>query len=338
VLENKKVTQLRASYYLMGVLLGRYKEVIIGYPGGCQLGPRPIDQHLKGFRALGATIAQKDGNLHLTATKLEGARIYLDMVSVGATINILLAAVSAEGKTVIENAAKEPEVIDVATLLSSMGAKIKGAGTDVIRIEGVGKQLHGCRHSIIPDRIEAGTFMIAAAATRGKIQIDQIIPKHVEPISAKLREMGVQIEEEDESLIVSGSGRYQSVDIKTYPYPGFPTDLQQPFTSLLTQAHGTSLVTDNIYFSRFKNVSEIQKMGGKIRVEGRTAIIEGITPLSGTHVHAHDLRVGASLVIAGLMADEATLISGIYHLERGYEQLEQKLSRLGAVIWRKTSS
>ncbi|MBA4494019.1 UDP-N-acetylglucosamine 1-carboxyvinyltransferase [Paenactinomyces guangxiensis] len=330
---SQKVNQLRASYYLMGVLLGKWKEVTIGTPGGCNLGLRPIDQHIKGFQALGTKVVQEDGVLRLIAPKLQGARIYLDVVSVGATINIMFAAACADGKTVIENAAKEPEVIDVATLLSSMGAVIKGAGTDIIRIQGV-KRLHGCRHTIIPDRIEAGTYMIAAAATEGEVLIEQIIPKHLESVSAKLREMGVQIQEEEESIFVKGSSRYTPVDIKTLPYPGFPTDLQQPFTSLLTRAHGTSLVTDNIYSSRFEHVSQLEKMGAKIKVEGRTAIVEGMIPLHGARVHAFDLRAGASLVIAALMAEDVTWITGTNHIDRGYEQLEQKLARLKAEIRR----
>lgn len=332
-LVDENVSKLRASYYLMGALLGRFKEVTIGFPGGCGLGPRPIDQHIKGFLALGAKVKQLDGIIQLVATRLRGARIYLDVVSMGATINLMLAAVYAEGKTVIENAAKDPEVVDVATLLGSMGAQIKGAGTDVIRIEGV-ERLYGCHHAIIPDRIEAGTYMIAAAATRGEVRVEHIIPKHVEPVSAKLREMGVHIEEADESLNVFGTHDYTSIDIKTLPYPGFPTDLQQPFTSLLTQAQGTSLITDNIYFSRFKQVSELKKMGAKMKVEGRTAIIEGMTPLHGSCLHADDLRSGVTLVIAGLIADQVTTITGIEHIDRGYEQLEGKLARLGAEIWR----
>jgi UDP-N-acetylglucosamine 1-carboxyvinyltransferase len=330
---DPKVSELRASYYLMGALLGKFHEVTIGLPGGCKLGLRPIDQHIKGFEALGAKAILKDGVVHIQAPHLKGARIYLDVVSVGATINLMLAAVCAEGTTVIENAAKEPEVIDVATLLSSMGAQIKGAGTDVVRIRG-GHRLHGCRHSIIPDRIEAGTYMIAAAATRGKVKIEQVIPKHLESVSAKLREMGVQIEEDEESITVFGRDSYASVDIKTLPYPGFPTDLQQPFTSLLTQAHGTSLITDNIYFSRFEHVSQLEKMGAKIQVDGRTAIVRGVTPLKGAQVHAFDLRAGASLIIAGLIADGVTSITGIQQIQRGYERLEEKLNGLGAEIWR----
>lgn len=333
-LTNGRVKQLRASYYLMGAMLGRFKRAAIGLPGGCNLGPRPIDQHIKGFEALGAKVKMEKGAIFLEAKELRGARIYLDVVSVGATINIMLAAVKAKGQTIIENAAKEPEIIDVATLLSSMGAKIKGAGTDVIRIEGV-KHLNGCRHSIIPDRIETGTYMIAAAATRGQVMVDQVIPKHVESLSSKLREMGVKVIEADEHILVDATETVlKAVDIKTLVHPGYPTDLQQPMTALLTQAEGTSIVTDTIYSSRFKQVDELRRMGANIKVEGQSAIITGPTPLSGTKVTATDLRAGASLVIAGLVASGVTEISDIEHIERGYEQLETKLRGLGAKIWR----
>ena len=306
---------------------------MIGLPGGCNLGPRPIDQHLKGFEALGAKISYDQGAIHLIADRLIGCRIYLDVVSVGATINIMLAASRAEGQTIIENAAKEPEIIDVATILNSMGAKIKGAGTDVIRIYGT-SDLKGCRHPIIPDRIEAGTFMMAAAATQGDIVIDNVIPKHLEPISAKLREMGVTVEEAEDSLRVIGTDAIQPVDIKTLPYPGFPTDLQQPATSLLTRGNGTSIVTDNIYASRFKHVDELRRMGAQIKVEGRSAVIEGVSPLQGARVKATDLRAGAALVVAGLMAEGITEVTGVEHIDRGYEHLEAKLKQLGAETWR----
>lgn len=332
---NGKIKQLRASYYLMGALLGRFGEVAIGMPGGCNLGPRPIDQHLKGFTALGATMTRKRGLLFITAGKegLKGAKIYLDVVSVGATINIMLAASRAQGLTIIENAAKEPEIVDVATLLNAIGADIKGAGTDVIRIKGK-KNLHGCQHAIIPDRIEAGTYMVAAAATRGDVVIDNVIPRHLESLTAKLREMNVIVEEEDDSLRVIGTNSYKAVDIKTLPYPGFPTDLQQPITALLTQAQGTSIVTDNIYQDRFKHVDQLLLMGAHIKVEGRSAVIEGVHPLNGCRVKATDLRAGAALVIAGLMARGTTEISGLAHIDRGYEKLEEKLAALGANLWR----
>ncbi|WP_047150754.1 UDP-N-acetylglucosamine 1-carboxyvinyltransferase [Aneurinibacillus tyrosinisolvens] len=330
---NGKVKQLRASYYLMGAMLGRFGKAIIGMPGGCNLGPRPIDQHIKGFEALGAVLTHEQGALHIQADKLVGTKIYLDVVSVGATINIMLAACRAQGTTVIENAAKEPEIIDVATLLNAMGASIKGAGTDVIRIKGV-DSFHSCRHSIIPDRIEAGTYMIAAAATGGDVTIDNIIPRHLESLTAKLREMNVEIEEEDDALRVKGQNGYRAIDIKTLPYPGFPTDLQQPMTALLTAAEGTSIVTDNIYHARFKHVDHLINMGAKVKVEGRSAVIEGRTPLYGVRVTATDLRAGAALVIAGLMGDGVTEISGVSHIDRGYSRLEEKLISLGAQMWR----
>ncbi|UYO35446.1 UDP-N-acetylglucosamine 1-carboxyvinyltransferase [Bacillus zhangzhouensis] len=333
-LPNGKVKKLRASYYLMGAMLGRFKQAVIGLPGGCHLGPRPIDQHIKGFEALGAEVTNEQGAIYLRAEKLVGARIYLDVVSVGATINIMLAAVLAEGKTVIENAAKEPEIIDVATLLASMGAKIKGAGTDVIRIEGV-ESLHGCKHSIIPDRIEAGTFLIAGAAMGDEVVLDNVIPTHLESITAKLREMGFTIEtSNDQMLIVGRNEGLKPVDIKTLVYPGFPTDLQQPMTALLTKAKGTSVVTDTIYSARFKHIDELRRMGANMKVEGRSAIITGQTQLQGAKVKASDLRAGACLVVAGLMADGVTEITGLEHIDRGYSLLEKKLEGLGATIWR----
>jgi len=329
---NGKVKMLRASYYLMGALLGRFGEAVIGLPGGCNFEPRPIDQHIKGFEALGAEVRNERGAIHLKASKLKGARIYLDVVSVGATINIMLAASRAKGTTIIENAAKEPEIVDVATLLNSMGAKIKGAGTETIRIEGV-DSLGGCRHSIIPDRIQAGTYMIAAAATRGDVVIDNIIPKHVEAVTAKLQEMGVHVYEMDEAIRVVGQPEYEAVDVKALVYPGFATDLQAPMTSLLTQARGVSLLTDYVYSNRFKHVPELLRMGAKIRVEGRSAIIEG-GPLNAARVKATDLRAGAALVIAALTVDGVTEISGMQYVDRGYERLEENLRGLGAEVWR----
>lgn len=332
-LPNGKVKRLRASYYFMGAMLGRFKKAVIGMPGGCNLGPRPIDQHIKGFEALGAKVTNEQGAVYLRADELVGAKIYLDVVSVGATINIMLAAVRAKGKTIIENAAKEPEIIDVATLLNSMGANIKGAGTDVIRIEGVDK-LHGCRHTIIPDRIEAGTYTIIAAAKGEEVIIDNVIPTHLESLTAKLREMGVTIIEEDDRLIVRKNKMLESVDIKTLVYPGFPTDLQQPFTALLTQANGTGIVTDTIYQSRFKHVDELRRMNANIKVEGSSAVVTGPVPLQGAKVKASDLRAGAALVVSGLVANGITEIVGLDHIDRGYSQLTEKLSALGAVIWR----
>jgi UDP-N-acetylglucosamine 1-carboxyvinyltransferase len=332
-LPNGKVKKLRASYYLMGAMLGRFKKAVIGLPGGCHLGPRPIDQHIKGFEALGARVTNEQGAIYLRADELRGARIYLDVVSVGATINIMLAAVRAKGRTIIENAAKEPEIIDVATLLTSMGARIKGAGTDVIRIDGV-DTLKGCYHSIIPDRIEAGTYMILGAAASEELLIDNVIPQHLESVIAKLREMGVQVETNDDQIIVRGSRDLKMVDIKTLVYPGFPTDLQQPFTTLLTRANGTGVVTDTIYGARFKHIDELRRMNARVKVEGRTAIVAGPVELNGAKVKASDLRAGAALVIAGLMAQGITELTGLEHVDRGYEDLEEKLRGLGARIWR----
>ncbi len=330
---NGPVKKLRASYYMMGALLGRFKEATIGLPGGCNFEPRPIDQHIKGFEALGATVTNEHGSIHLYAKELRGAKIYLDVASVGATINIMLAASRAKGSTIIENAAKEPEIIDVATLLNSMGAVIKGAGTETIRIEGV-SEMHGCRHSIIPDRIQAGTYMIAAAATRGNVLIDNVIPKHLEAVTAKLLEMGVEIKELDESIRVIGKARYDHVDVKALVYPGFATDLQSPMTSMLTQAEGVSVLTDSVYSNRFKHVPELVRMGAKIRVEGRSAIIEG-GKLNAAKVKAADLRAGAALVIAGLTVEEGiTEVTGVEFIDRGYDNLVSNLRHLGAEVWR----
>ena len=336
-LPNGRVKQLRASYYLMGAMLGKFKKAVIGLPGGCYLGPRPIDQHIKGFEALGAQVTNEQGAIYLRAEELRGARIYLDVVSVGATINIMLAAVLAKGKTIIENAAKEPEIIDVATLLTNMGARIKGAGTDVIRIEGV-ENLHGCRHTIIPDRIEAGTYMVIAAAVGDGILIDNVIPQHLESLIAKLREMGVVIEERDDQLYIPKTEKLKAVDIKTLVYPGFPTDLQQPVTALLTKAQGSSVVTDTIYGARFKHIDELSRMNADIKVEGRSAIINGPVQLNGAKVKASDLRAGAALIIAGLLAEGITEITGLEHIDRGYSFIVDKLSGLGATIWREQLS
>lgn len=334
-LPNGNVKKLRASYYLMGAMLGRFKKAVIGLPGGCFLGPRPIDQHIKGFEALGATVTNEHGAIYLRADELRGAKIYLDVASVGATINIMLAAVLAKGRTVIENAAKEPEIIDVATLLSNMGAKIKGAGTSVIRIDGV-EELHGTNHTIIPDRIEAATFMIMAAAIGDGVLIDNVIPLHLEAVIAKLREMGVRVDEDEESIFVPKQGPLQAVDVKTLVYPGIPTDVQQPLSVLLTQATGSSKVTDTIYTARFKHIDELRRMNAKARVEGNTAIIEGPTALEGSTVTATDLRAGAALVLAGLLAEGETEIHDIHHIERGYSSLINKLCALGADIRRET--
>ena len=288
-LPNGNVKKLRASYYMMGAMLGRFKHAVIGLPGGCHLGPRPIDQHIKGFEALGAKVTNEHGAIYLRAEELRGAKIYLDVVSVGATINIMLAAVLAKGRTTIENAAKEPEIIDVATLLSNMGAKIKGAGTNVIRIDGVEK-LHGTRHTIIPDRIEAGTFMIMAAAAGDGVTIENVIPFHVEALTAKLREMGVDIVEGEEQIFIPKSRKLQAVDVKTLVYPGFPTDLQQPFSVLLTQAIGPSVITDTVYSARFKHIDELTRMNADARVEGRSAILSWTDATSG----GNSTRIGSS--------------------------------------------
>ncbi|MGG2085745.1 UDP-N-acetylglucosamine 1-carboxyvinyltransferase [Priestia aryabhattai] len=332
-LPNGKVKKLRASYYLMGAMLGRFKKAVVGLPGGCYLGPRPIDQHIKGFEALGAKVTNEQGAIYIRAEELIGARIYLDVVSVGATINIMLAAVRAKGRTVIENAAKEPEIIDVATLLTSMGARIKGAGTDVIRIDGV-DQLKGCRHSIIPDRIEAGTYMIMGASMGKEVVVDNVIPQHLESLTAKMREMGIHIETSSDQILVATRQLLKPVDIKTLVYPGFPTDLQQPFTTLLTRASGTSVVTDTIYGARFKHIDELRRMNASVKVEGRSAIINGPIHLQGARVKASDLRAGAALVTAGLMAKGITEVTGLEHIDRGYSHLVDKLSDLGAMIWR----
>lgn len=330
-LPNGNVKKLRASYYLMGAMLGRFKQAVIGLPGGCYLGPRPIDQHIKGFEALGATVTNEHGAIYLRAEKLTGAKIYLDVSSVGATINIMLAAVLAEGQTIIENAAKEPEIIDVATLLTSMGARIKGAGTNVIRIDGV-ESLHGTTHTIIPDRIEAGTYMLLAAAIGDGVIIDNVIPMHVDSLTAKMREMGIEVIEDEESITIPKVEQMKAVDIKTLVYPGFPTDLQQPFAALLTQANGMAVITDTIYSARFKHIAELNRMGATGKVEGRTSIITGPTELTGATVTATDLRAGAALVIAGLIAHGETIIHDIYHIERGYSHIVEKLTAIGADI------
>ncbi|MBS3947162.1 MAG: UDP-N-acetylglucosamine 1-carboxyvinyltransferase [Dethiobacter sp.] len=325
------VSRLRASYYLLGALAGRFGRAEVPAPGGCDLGPRPIDQHLKGLAALGAQIEVEHGLVKIAAKGLYGGDIYLDVVSVGATINLMLAAVRAQGKTVIENAAREPEIVDVANFLNAMGARIRGAGTDVIKITGV-DELGGVAHSVIPDRVEAGTYMIAAAATAGDVLLLDVIPKHLDPVIAKLREMGVTVEVAGDSLRVSVRETPQAIDIKTFPYPGFPTDLQSLAMVLLTRAEGNSIITENVFESRFRHVDELKRMGARIKVEGRSAIIEGVCPLSGAPVRATDLRAGAAFIIAGLVADGKTLISDIDHIYRGYENICGKLRALGASL------
>lgn len=331
---DKQLSKLRASYYLMGALLGRFKKAIVSFPGGCDFGVRPIDQHIKGFEALGAKVEIEHGKVIINAHRLVGAPVYLDVVSVGATINIMLAAVKAEGITTIENAAKEPHIVDLANFLNAMGADIKGAGTDVIKIKGVKELKGGHTYTIIPDQIEAGTFMIAAAATRGEVLVKNIIPKHMESLTAKLQEMNVKVEEFDESIKVTGRDRIQKVNIKTLPYPGFPTDLQPPATVLLCRAEGTSTITEGVWDNRFQYVDELKRMGANIKVEGRMAVIEGNSRLSGAPIRALDLRAGAAMVIAGLMARGETTVSNIECIDRGYEKLDKKLKDLGADIER----
>lgn len=332
--DNNQIGKLRASYYLMGALLGRFKKAVVPFPGGCDFGVRPIDQHIKGFEALGAKVEIEHGKVILSAQKLVGAPIYLDVVSVGATINIMLAAVKAEGVTTIENAAKEPHIVDVANFLNSMGADIKGAGTDVIKIRGT-KSLKGKHsYSIIPDQIEAGTYMIAAAATKGDVLIKNIIPKHMESLTAKLQEMNVKVDIYDDSIRVCCKDKLQKANIKTLPYPGFPTDLQPPVTALLCRAEGTSTITEGVWDNRFQYVDELKRMGAKIKVEGRMAVIEGPVQLTGAPVRAMDLRAGAAMVIAGLMARGKTVISNVEYIDRGYEKLVEKLRALGADIER----
>lgn len=325
--------RMRASYYLMGVMLGRFKRARVPFPGGCNIGMRPMDQHVKGFRAMGAEVDIDHGCFDAVARELVGSEVYLDVASVGATINIMMCAVKAKGNTMIVNAAKEPHVVDTANFLNAMGASIKGAGTDVIRIKGVEK-LHGCNYTIIPDQIEVGTLMIAAAATRGDVTIRGAISTHMEALSAKLIEMGVQVEEGEDYIRVTAQGRPKAVNIKTLPYPGFPTDLQQPITVLLSTARGTSVITENIFESRYKHIDEIRRMGALVRIEDRVAIVEGVEELTGARVTASDLRAGAALIVAGLLANGVTEIRNIKYIERGYEQIDKKLVGLGADICR----
>ena len=326
---------MRASYYFLGTLLGKFNRARVSMPGGCYLGDRPIDQHLKAFSALGAECILDHGMIDIQAKSLVGSQIYFDFVTVGATINTMLAAVKATGMTIIENAAKEPHVVDLANFLNSMGADIMGAGTDVIKIRGV-KTLKGTNYAIIPDQIEAGTYMIAAAATRGNVLIKNVIPKHLESITAKLEKIGVNVEEFDDSVRISVDGPLVKTNIKTMPHPGFPTDMQPQITTLLCLAEGTSIVTEDIFNNRFRYVDELRRMGADISVDGKVAVIEGVGSLMGAPVTAPDLRAGAALVIAGLAAHGVTEIEDIYHIERGYEEIEQKLRNLGADIVKKS--
>ncbi|MBQ3665982.1 MAG: UDP-N-acetylglucosamine 1-carboxyvinyltransferase [Lachnospiraceae bacterium] len=330
------IRKIRASYYLLGALLGRFREAEVALPGGCDIGTRPIDQHIKGFKAMGANVKIEHGMIKTKADRLHGNHIYMDVVSVGATINVMLAAALAEGNTILENAAKEPHVVDVANMLNSMGANIKGAGTDVIRIKGVAK-LHKTEYSVIPDQIEAGTFMFAAAATKGDILVKNVIPKHLEAITAKLLEIGCTIEEYDDAVRVIGADELYCTQVKTLPYPGYPTDMQPQIVVTLALSKGTSIVTESIFENRFKYVAELNRMGANIKVEGNTAIIDGVSELTGAEINAPDLRAGAALVMAGLAAKGFTIIDDIVYIQRGYENFEEKLKNLGANIEKVTS-
>ena len=331
--DNEFIRRIRASYYLIGALLGKYKHAEVALPGGCDIGSRPIDLHMKGFRSMGADIDIAHGLVIARAKELKGTHIYMDKVSVGATINIMMAAAMADGKTVIENAAKEPHVVDVANFLNSMGANIRGAGTDVIRIVGVEK-LHATEYSVIPDQIEAGTFMFAVAAAGGNVLVKNIIPKHLEATTAKLLEVGCQVEEFDDSVRVISDGHLKHTQVTTLPYPGFPTDMQPQMAVLLGIAEGTSTVTESIFENRFKYVDELTRMGADIKVESNIAIISGVKRYTGARVNAPDLRAGAALVIAGLAAEGITVVDDIYYIQRGYEALEEKLTKIGAKIAR----
>ncbi len=331
VIEDDYIKKIRASYYLLGALLGKYSKAEVALPGGCNIGLRPIDQHIKGFRALGANVRIEHGLIITEAEKLKGSHIYMDVVTVGATMNVMMAAVMAEGQTVIENAAKEPHVVDLANFLNSMGANIKGAGTDVIRIKGVAK-LHGTEYGIIPDQIEAGTFMFAAAVTKGDVTVKNVIPKHLESISAKLLEIGCEIEESDDAVRVVAAKPLRHTHVKTLPYPGFPTDMQPQITVALGLSAGTSIVTESIFENRFKYVDELTSMGANIKVESNTAIIDGVPKYTGASITAPDLRAGAALVIAALAADGISTVDDIKYIERGYEDFHIKLQGLGAQI------
>jgi len=330
-IEYDYIKKIRASYYLLGALLGKYKRAEVALPGGCNIGSRPIDQHLKGFRALGAYVDIEHGKIIAEAEHLTGKHIYFDVVSVGATINVMMAAVMADGMTIMENVAKEPHVVDVANFLNSMGANIRGAGTDVIKIRGVSR-LHGTTYSIIPDQIEAGTFMFAAAATRGDVTVLNVIPKHLEATIAKLLEIGCEVEEFDDAVRVVSKGALHNTHVKTLPYPGFPTDMQPQIGVTLALCKGTSTITESIFENRFKYLDELARMGANVKIEGNSATIEGVSKFSGAQVSAPDLRAGAALVIAGLAAEGITLVDDIVYIQRGYERFEEKLKGLGAVI------
>ena len=331
VIEDDFIKKIRASYYLLGALLGKYNKAEVALPGGCNIGSRPIDQHIKGFKALGADVRIEHGLIITEAPNLKGSHVYMDVVSVGATINVMMAAAMADGMTIIENAAKEPHVVDLANFLISMGANIKGAGTDVIRIRGVQK-LHKTEYAIIPDQIEAGTFMFAAAATQGDVTVKNVIPKHLESISAKLMEIGCEVEESDDAVRVVASRPLTHTHVKTLPYPGFPTDMQPQITVALGLSQGTSIVTESIFENRFKYVDELTRMGASIKVEGNTAIIDGVARYTGASITAPDLRAGAALVIAALAAEGVSTVDDIRYIERGYENFPEKLRGLGAQI------
>lgn len=333
VIPSELAQRLRASYYLVGVLLARYGRAVVPLPGGCDIGSRPIDQHRKGLEALGAKVKIEHGVIKAEADRLIGCPVYLDVVSVGATVNIILAATRAEGTTVIENAAKEPHIVDLANYLNAAGARVKGAGTDIIKVTGV-PSLRGVTHALIPDEIEAATFMIAAAATGGDVIVDNVIPKHLESVSAKLAETGALVEENGDFIRVVGNGRPRPVNLKTLPYPGFPTDAQQQMSALLSVATGTSIITETIFEGRFKHVDELKRMGADITVQGRMAVIQGVQHLTGAEVRATDLRAGAALTVAGLLAEGETYVTGSEHIERGYERVVEKLASIGASIAR----
>ena len=334
VISHDMTKHLRASYYFIGALLGRFSRAKVAMPGGCYLGPRPIDQHIKGFELLGATVSvEENAVVDAKASKLEGSPIYLDMASVGATVNILLAAVKASGLTVIENAAKEPHIVDLANFLNSMGADIRGAGTDVIKIRGV-EQLHGCTYSIIPDQIEAGTYMVAAAATKGDVLIKNVIPKHLESISTKLIECGATVEEFDDAVRVSLGRRPDKCNIKTMPHPGFPTDMQPQMAVLLALAEGTSIISESVWSNRFKYTEQLNRMGANIKADGQLAVVQGVEQLKGAPVRADDLRAGAAMIIAGLAAKGTTEVEDILHIDRGYEDVVEKFKGIGADIKR----
>lgn len=326
--------KIRSSYYLIGTMLGRNNTATVSMPGGCNFGVRPIDQHIKGFEALGAEVEVKNGLIHVDAKNgLVGTTVYLDVVSVGATINVLMAAVRAEGVTIIENAAKEPHIVDVANFLNAMGADIKGAGTDIIKVYGVQK-LHGGNYTIIPDQIEAGTYMAAVSACGGEVLIKNVIPKHLECMTAKFSEMGVIIEERDDSVLITSNKKLNKTNVKTLPYPGFPTDMQPQITTALVMAAGTSVITESVWDNRFKYIDELNKMGANIKVDGKLAVVEGVEMLSGAPVRAYDLRAGAAMVIAGLCAKGETVVENVSNIERGYENLIDKMTSLGANIKR----